>query len=176
MKTKEDNVYAGGDAIELALVTTAIGHGRKAAEIIDHQFRGTTPEPEKKLPLVTHDQMILGFYEKKDRNHHEVLPVEQRFEGDGSAEINKTLIEEQARDEAARCMSCGLCFDCGTCWSYCQDNAIAKPLTPLGEYKFKLELCNGCKKCAEQCPCGYIEMYDPASGASIPLEEIKVGR
>ena len=25
-------------------------------------------------------------------------------------------------------------------------------------YKVKLELCNGCKKCAEACPCGFIEM------------------
>ena len=25
-------------------------------------------------------------------------------------------------------------------------------------YKIKLELCNGCKKCAEACPCGYIEL------------------
>jgi Fe-S-cluster-containing hydrogenase component 2 len=25
-------------------------------------------------------------------------------------------------------------------------------------YSFKMENCTGCKKCAEECPCGYIEM------------------
>jgi len=66
---------------------------------------------------------------------------------------------EQARQEADRCMSCGMCFDCGRCWSFCQDNAIVKPLVKGQDYKFKLEFCTGCKKCAENCPCGYIEMH-----------------
>jgi Pyruvate/2-oxoacid:ferredoxin oxidoreductase delta subunit len=58
-------------------------------------------------------------------------------------------------------MSCGLCFECGECWSFCQDQAVIKPLTPGEKYKFKMEFCNGCSKCAEQCPCGYIEMFLP---------------
>ena len=77
------------------------------------------------------------------------------------AEIAKTLTRDQAIAEAKRCMSCGSCFECGECWSYCQDQAIIKPLTPNERYKFKMEFCNGCKKCAEQCPCGYIEMHMP---------------
>jgi Pyruvate/2-oxoacid:ferredoxin oxidoreductase delta subunit len=56
-------------------------------------------------------------------------------------------------------MSCGMCFDCSTCWSFCQDNAIKKPLTRGDALVFKLEFCTGCKKCAEVCPCGYIEMF-----------------
>ena len=36
---------------------------------------------------------------------------------------------------------------------------IVKPLIKGQPYKFKLEFCNGCKKCAENCPCGYIEMH-----------------
>ncbi len=60
-------------------------------------------------------------------------------------------------------MSCGSCFDCGTCWSYCQDGAIIKAAHPGEDYKFKMNFCNGCKKCAEQCPCGYIEMHMPGA-------------
>ena len=60
---------------------------------------------------------------------------------------------------AKRCMSCGLCFQCGNCWMYCQDNAVIKPASPGEPYRFKLEFCQGCKKCAEECPCGYIEMH-----------------
>jgi Pyruvate/2-oxoacid:ferredoxin oxidoreductase delta subunit len=77
----------------------------------------------------------------------------------GDAEITSTLTEQQIIEEAARCMSCGLCFDCGQCWSYCQDGAIIKPVIKGQPYSFKMEFCNGCKKCAEQCPCGYIEMH-----------------
>ena len=40
-----------------------------------------------------------------------------------------------------------------------QDNAVIKPWVKGEPYKFKMEFCNGCKKCAEYCPCGYIEMH-----------------
>jgi Pyruvate/2-oxoacid:ferredoxin oxidoreductase delta subunit len=33
-----------------------------------------------------------------------------------------------------------------------------KPATPGEPYRFKMDFCQGCKKCAEECPCGYIEM------------------
>jgi Pyruvate/2-oxoacid:ferredoxin oxidoreductase delta subunit len=74
-------------------------------------------------------------------------------------EIVKTWSQDEAAAESKRCMSCGECFDCGNCWSYCQDNAVIKPLVKGEPYKFKLEFCNGCKKCAENCPCGFIEMH-----------------
>ena len=40
-----------------------------------------------------------------------------------------------------------------------QDNAVIKPMKKGELYSFKLEFCNGCKKCAENCPCGFIEMH-----------------
>jgi len=91
------------------------------------------------------------------RNEPFKIGPDERLE-DLNLEITSTLTEEQVIDEAKRCMSCGSCFDCGTCWSYCQDQAIIKPLVKHEKYKFKLDFCNGCKKCAENCPCGYIEM------------------
>jgi NADPH-dependent glutamate synthase beta subunit-like oxidoreductase len=155
--TDVPDTYAGGDAIELGLATIAISQGRMAAETIHNKFRGIEPEPEEKKPLISHDKLILDYYESKLRNEPFEMPPEERLKELG-LEINSTMTEEQVINEAMRCMSCGSCFDCGTCWSYCQDQAIVKPVTKYGEYKFKLEFCNGCKKCAEQCPCGYIEM------------------
>ena len=163
IKTKEDGstevpkTYAGGDAIELGLATIAISQGRMAAETIHNKFRGIEPKPEEKLPLIPHDKIILDYYESKLRNEPFVMPPAERLKELG-LEISSTLTEEQVISEAMRCMSCGSCFDCGTCWSYCQDQAIVKPVRKYEPYKFKLEFCNGCKKCAEQCPCGYIEM------------------
>jgi Pyruvate/2-oxoacid:ferredoxin oxidoreductase delta subunit len=101
--------------------------------------------------------MVLGYYEGKPKIERVEVPPAERLKGI-DLEINETLTEEKAMEESMRCMSCGDCFDCGTCWSYCQDQAILKPVTKYGEYKFKMDFCNGCKKCAENCPCGFLEM------------------
>jgi len=156
-ETKISNTYAGGDAIELGLVTIAIFNGRKAAEAIHNRFRNIEPKPESKPSVINHDKIILSYYESKLRNEPFRLSPEERLK-DMNLEITSTLTEEQVLDEAKRCMSCGSCFDCGSCWSYCQDQAIVKPVVKHQTYKFKLDFCNGCKKCAENCPCGYIEM------------------
>ncbi len=156
-ETKLPDTFAGGDALELGLVTIAIFNGRKAAEAIHNRFRNIELKPEVKPPVITHDRIMLNYYESKLRNEPFKIPPEERLR-DLNLEITSTLTEEQVIDEAKRCMSCGSCFDCGTCWSYCQDQAIVKPLIKHQAYKFKLDFCNGCKKCAENCPCGYIEM------------------
>jgi Pyruvate/2-oxoacid:ferredoxin oxidoreductase delta subunit len=102
--------------------------------------------------------MQLAYYKEAQPVARKESPVADRLK-DMVSEIVFTHPEEGAIDEAKRCMSCGMCFDCSTCWSFCQDNAILKPQTRGGEYKFKLEFCTGCKKCSEVCPCGYIEMF-----------------
>ena len=152
-----DSVYAGGDVLDLGLVITAISNGRHAAQTIHERFRGIEHVEDTIPPVIKHDKILLNYYEEKPRNENSKMPVEERF-ANPDAEIASTLTKDQAIEEALRCFSCASCFDCGVCWSYCQDSAIIKPLTPGEKYKFKLEFCNGCKKCAEQCPCGYIEM------------------
>ena len=155
--TGEESVFAGGDALDLGLVTIAVFQGRRAAETMHARFRGLPLDPEPEAPVIKHDKMKLDFYEAKERNEKTMLPVEDRFK-DAWGETDRGLTEEQAVNESQRCMSCGSCFDCGTCWTFCQDNAIVKPLRAGDPYKFKMEFCQGCKKCAEECPCGYIEM------------------
>ncbi len=156
-KTKLDDVYAGGDNINLDIAITAIAHGRVAAEAIDANIKGETRTVEDK-PLITHDKMFLTHYAKLERTPVSQLAAEERLDR-MDKEIVTTWSQELATAEANRCMSCGQCFDCGNCWSYCQDNAITKPLKTGEDYGFKLEFCIGCKKCAEVCPCGYIEMH-----------------
>jgi NADPH-dependent glutamate synthase beta subunit-like oxidoreductase len=147
----------GKDAIELGQVASAIFEGRKAANAIHNRLQNIPLAVEIKPQVITHDKMILSYYESKQRNESLKLKPEKRLLNFDS-EITSTLTEEQAIAEANRCMSCGSCFDCGTCWSYCQDQVIVKPLVKHQAYKFKLEFCKGCNKCAESCPCGYITM------------------
>ncbi len=153
-RTCEDGVFAGGDDVGLGLVTIAIGQGRFAAEAIDARFRGIKIEKPAMPPVVKSDRMKPSWYKESPRHERAHIGVEER----GLAtEIERGLTGEEAIAETKRCMSCGMCMDCETCWMYCTNSCFVK--LPKGEhYKVKLELCNGCKKCAEECPCGYIEM------------------
>ncbi|MGZ4839631.1 MAG: FAD-dependent oxidoreductase [Terriglobales bacterium] len=143
-----DGAYAEPEQIDTRVVNTispAIAQGRKVAEEIDAFLHGREPEKQVAPPVIKAEQMKLGWYPAAPP-HAEIPP-----------QIQLSMTEAEATEEAKRCMSCGLCFDCETCWMYCSTNCFVK--LPKGEhYKIKLELCNGCKKCAEVCPCGYIEM------------------
>ncbi len=155
-KTKLDNVYAGGDTVNLDLVTTAIGHGRRAAEGIDNALSGTEKVKNTK-PIVTADKMRLDHYDKMERVEPVSLSIEERL-ADLEIEANLDLPADKILEEAKRCMSCCSCFYCEKCWMFCQDSAINKPQGKGELYTFKLENCTGCKKCAEECPCGFIDM------------------
>lgn len=155
-RTGEDKVWAGGDVTNLALVTDAVGHGRRAAEDIDRSFTGA-PKAVDPRAVIYSDKMVLSHYEKVPRQIPAHLSVEERTGLD--LEVNLGLTREQAFLESLRCMSCGYCMDCEKCWLYCQDQAIVKPLEKGALYSFKLGNCTGCSKCAEVCPCGFIEMH-----------------
>jgi len=155
-RTTEDKIWAGGDVTNLALVTDAIGHGRRAAEDIVRAFSGA-PREEDNRPVVYSDKMIFSHYEKLERQVPGHVDEDRRMELD--TEVNLGYTAEQLLKEADRCMSCGYCFDCEKCWLYCQDQAILKPLEGGFPYGWKLENCTGCSKCAEICPCNFIEMY-----------------
>ena len=74
------------------------------------------------------------------------------------ADDGRTLTVDDAIAEARRCLACGGCLECDNCWKYCPDQAVIKPLERGQPYRFRLEFCQGCSKCAEECPTAYIEM------------------
>ena len=149
-----DGVFTGGDAVELGLVTIAIAQGRFAAEAIDGWIQGKPVERPAAVSPIGPERVKLDWYKPAERHERGYVAVAERL---ADTEIEVGLAEAEALEEAKRCMSCGMCMDCETCWMYCTNNCFVK--LPKGEhYKVKLELCNGCKKCAEACPCGYIEL------------------
>jgi len=147
-----EGVFAGGDNTGLGSVTHAIAKGRVAAEAIDCQFRGLKPGKAAPAPVITPEKMKLEWYQPAPRQL-ETEAEEHHLEV--THEIGWS--EDAIANEAKRCMSCGMCMDCETCWMYCTPNCFVR--LPKGEHcRVKLELCNGCKKCAEACPTGYIEL------------------
>ena len=124
----------------LNTVSVAIAQGRAVAEAISAHIEGRSATPSTAPAVIRSDKLKLDWY-----------PAAQSVDG------GVVMTEAEALAEAARCMSCGMCMDCETCWMYCSKNCFVK--LPKGEhYKIKLDLCNGWGKCAESCPCGYIAM------------------
>jgi NADPH-dependent glutamate synthase beta subunit-like oxidoreductase len=154
--TRVDNVWAGGDVTNLALVTDAVGHGRRAAEAIERSFLGTQVQEDPRAIIRT-DKMHLDHYQTMPRLEPSLLALDERM-AHLDQEVNLGLTREQAVEESMRCMSCGKCFDCEKCWMYCQDSAIDRPQNKGDLYILKIGNCTGCAKCADICPCGFIEM------------------
>jgi NADPH-dependent glutamate synthase beta subunit-like oxidoreductase len=150
--TSISGVYAGGDDLALALVSTAVYQGRLAAQAVVSHFQGIDPvKPQAHPPAA---KVIADYHMEAEPHERQRLPVEQRGM---DAEIEQGLSQEEALEEAKRCMSCGMCMDCESCWMYCTNNCFVR--LPKGEhYSIKMDLCNGCKKCAEGCPTGYLEL------------------
>jgi NADPH-dependent glutamate synthase beta subunit-like oxidoreductase len=156
-ETAVPGTFAANDDLDMGIVSAALFRGRRAAETIHLRLRGIQEAAQPAPPVIPKDKMHLNWYPKAPRTAIATIPVEERFHHPDH-EVNLGLAAAQALAEAKRCLSCGMCFECDTCWQYCQERAIQKPATPGEPYRIKLEFCTGCKKCEEQCPCGYIEM------------------
>ncbi|MDP6777503.1 MAG: FAD-dependent oxidoreductase, partial [Candidatus Latescibacteria bacterium] len=115
---RADDVFAGGDAIGLGYVTTAIGQGRQAAESIDLKLRGLPREEEPLPPMILWEDDRMGLrldgYEEKARARADTLAVGDRLSG-MDAEVRLPMSSEQVVEESSRCMSCGFCSDCEKC-------------------------------------------------------------
>jgi NADPH-dependent glutamate synthase beta subunit-like oxidoreductase len=158
-KTSHPKVWTGGDDVNLALATTAIGQGRAAAESIGATLRGEQPQEPARGPDVSPARLKLDFYEAKPRAERAHVEPASRL-GDPHAEIQRGLTQEQAVAEAGRCLSCGFCFGCERCWMFCTPSCFVKQSGPApgSYYRIKLDTCDGCKKCADECPCGFLDM------------------
>ena len=124
-----------------------------------------------------------AIHNYEDRSAHEVIPSDKLFlghfeytprnkraaRGPGAEEVLSHFDErhlgldaETARNEAGRCMSCGMCFECDNCVIYCPQDAVfrvKKDQSTMGRYvDTDYDRCIGCHICADVCPTGYIEM------------------
>jgi 2-oxoacid:acceptor oxidoreductase delta subunit (pyruvate/2-ketoisovalerate family) len=156
MMTGVPGVFAGGDMVPSERSATAsIGHGKKAARNIDAWLRGTVYEPPEKHPLASFDRLNTWYYSDAPKLVQPVLQEARRCST--FDEVAGGLDQDSALFEARRCLSCGNCFECNNCYGMCPDNAVIK-LGAGERFRFNYEYCKGCGLCAEECPCGAIEM------------------
>jgi NADPH-dependent glutamate synthase beta subunit-like oxidoreductase len=158
MMTGHEGIFAGGDMVPAErTVTVAIGHGKLAARNIDAWLREAQRRPPAEPELAGFERLNTWYYSdapKTVRPRLDTVRRQSTFD-----EVVLGLDESTALFEARRCMSCGSCFACDNCYGVCPDNAVIK-LDPTGSYAYEIDYdyCKGCGLCAEECPCGAIEM------------------
>jgi 2-oxoacid:acceptor oxidoreductase delta subunit (pyruvate/2-ketoisovalerate family) len=156
MMTGHPGVFAGGDMVPAERsVTTAVGHGKKAARCVDAYLRWTTYEHPPRPPLASFDKLNSWYYSDAPQVIQKGLEGARREST--FAEIYQGLDESNALFEARRCLSCGNCFECDNCYGVCPDNAIVK-LGPGKGFRINYDYCKGCGLCSNECPCSAIEM------------------
>jgi NADPH-dependent glutamate synthase beta subunit-like oxidoreductase len=153
-----EKLFGGGDALKVDLITTAVGHGRKAAASIDVYLKGEAmPEQPYREITKASRQDLLYFLPTPQAKRTSIEPEEVVGNHD---ELLVALTSDQVRTESQRCMSCGFCFDCKQCVSFCPQEAIVRYRdNPAGEKVYtNYSKCVGCHLCSLVCPCGYIQM------------------
>lgn len=160
----KDNIWAGGDDRGPGIASQAIAQGRLAAESAHAELRGE-PQPSEvtERKAVPAGAVKRDFYSDQSRGVFPHRPKEEWLACPES-ETDQTISCEQAQEEAARCMSCGLCFDCQQCFMYCNAGGFTRreESQPGHYFTLTLDACEGCGKCIEVCPCGYLELRDSA--------------
>ncbi|RPI33051.1 MAG: FAD-binding protein [Chloroflexota bacterium] len=130
LATSLPGIFAGGDVVTgTAFIVDAIAAGHKAAGSIDRYVRGEAlnvanirppavklDEAEVQRRLVENPALLAPRAEPKARP-----AAERRLD---FAEVYTGLTEEEARREAARCLSCGVCSECLQCVYACRAGAI----------------------------------------------------
>ena len=112
--------------------------------------------------IISSERLYLSHFNYEARHLREMHgPDSEQVLGD-FAERTRSLSETEAVDEAGRCMSCGMCFECDNCVIYCPQDAVyrvPKDSKTMGRYvATDYTRCIGCHICADVCPTGYIDM------------------
>ncbi|MAG01375.1 MAG: glutamate synthase [Acidiferrobacteraceae bacterium] len=119
-------------------------------------------EDRSSQEVISSNQLFLGHF-KGEKRHHRKTQVPTADEVLGHFEerhIGLPVVEVQ--EEAKRCMSCGMCFECDNCVVFCPQDAVfrvKKDSSTTGRYvDTDYSRCIGCHICADVCPTGYIDM------------------
>ncbi len=122
--TSRPGLFVGGEACTgPSLVVEAVNTGQEAAISIDRYIRGESlTEGRPVRPTGSDWAEVPADARPAERAEPEQLDPQSRKHG--FEEVELAFTEEQARAEAARCISCGVCSECGACVTKCEAKAI----------------------------------------------------
>lgn len=113
--TSVEGVFAAGDAVNngASIAVNAIAQANEAAKYIDAYLCGI--ELSYHAPVLSEREVTKELFEGKEKLPRAVMPQRSPEERKHDfKEINLGFTEEQAVNEAKRCLSCG-CHDYGEC-------------------------------------------------------------
>jgi heterodisulfide reductase subunit A-like polyferredoxin len=141
LATNRPGVFAGGDVARGPwILIQAIADGRRGALSIDRYLRRVdllTPREQIPLPVVDlskeeiNEMIEEGKVDLTPRTMAPELPEQERIQD--FREVELVLTEEQAKQEAARCLACGICSECHLCVQVCKREAIDHQQAPVEE-------------------------------------------
>ncbi len=160
LATVQRGVFAGGDAhTGPRTVVAALAEGRRAAMAIDRFIRGEEPLQEVDGEEVYSRPLEVEIPSGLQKQERTLLPVLTANARNGNfKEVVLGYSEEQALQEAQRCLSC----ECLACQKNCEFLRSSMPPRQLAEklkedYCFDLTIpcsCNLCNLCGTICPEG----------------------
>ncbi|MGC9220728.1 MAG: FAD-dependent oxidoreductase [Solirubrobacteraceae bacterium] len=123
LQTNVEWVFAAGDAVTgPAMITDAVGQGRRAAHMIDRYIQGQPLDGfVAPLPVVEHEDVLA-----RQKSHSRKDPLPEAFLAAPTdfAELEPPLTEQEARSAAGRCLDCGVCSECHECINACPADCI----------------------------------------------------
>jgi heterodisulfide reductase subunit A-like polyferredoxin len=121
--TNVKGVFAGGDnVLGPASAIEAVAHGNLAAEMIDQYVqKRLKAEPEQSdKPVVQFDELDLTEDQQITQTREVPTILKPGIRSKNFNEvIKKTFTEDQAIQEATRCLNCGICSECLECVTAC---------------------------------------------------------
>ncbi len=126
LQTNIPGIFAGGDAVTgPATIIEAIAAGKEAAESMDRFIRGVDLKENREkrdVRVKDEDIDIPEDIQTEKRTEMPLLDLEKAKKS--FEEVAQGFSDDQAKKEAARCLSCGGCAECLECIKACEPNAI----------------------------------------------------
>ncbi len=135
--TNVENVFAGGDAVRgPASVVEAMADGKRAARAIDNLLNGRPvghdlPPPATPPEPMTDEERLTLKISTPVRERVEMPSLDPGKRRHDFDEVELGFTEEMAREEAARCLNCGVCSGCRLCVAACEAGAIDLEMEPV---------------------------------------------
>jgi len=126
LETSAKGIFAGGDAVNgPETVVKAIADGYRAAESIRRFINAKDLEESRELPdHKIKDEPDPELFEGVEKAQRIELPETRLNDRSNFKEVTGVISEEQAVQEAQRCLNCGICSECGECVSACEKELI----------------------------------------------------
>ena len=179
-------LYGGDLVVEEESVADAIGSGKEAAIALDAYFTagetfadaeiarcrigdGTALSMDLYLGGIRSDRsgrvvkfkdINTDYFSASDRERGPSRPAQASIHS--FAEIESSLDEGKALEQAERCFNCGICNDCDNCRTFCPEVAVSAARAGRDDWSAEAgpgrtvnaDYCKGCGVCVTECPRG----------------------